>query len=54
MSGGRTLAWGLIGLELAVSGLRHKAVTSDGLVAEEIPWLRLGLAVEIGLGSNKL
>lgn len=49
---GRALSWGSIGIEVAASGLRHKAVTSDGLVSEDIPLFRLGLAGELGLASK--
>lgn len=52
VAAGRALSWGTIGLELAGTGLRHRAVTGDGLVAEDIPFLRLGFAVEIGLVST--
>jgi hypothetical protein len=45
---GRRFGWGAIGVEVAASGLRHKAVTRDGLVSEDIPLLRLGLAIELG------
>jgi hypothetical protein len=51
--GGRALGWGTVGIELAASGLRHKAVTRDGLVSEEIPLFRLGFAGELGLRSWK-
>jgi hypothetical protein len=50
---GRALSWGAIGLEVAATGLQHKAVTRDGLVSEDIPLLRIGLAAEIGVGSQK-
>lgn len=51
--GGRAFGWGTLGIEIAASGLRHKAVTRDGLVSEDIPLFRLGFAGELGLGSWK-
>jgi hypothetical protein len=50
---GRGFSWGALGVEVAASGLRHKAVTSDGLVSEDIPLLRLGVAGEFGLWTSK-
>jgi hypothetical protein len=50
---GRGFAWGALGVEVAVSGLRHEAVTSDGRVSEDIPLLRLGVAGEFGLWTSK-
>ena len=50
---GRGFSWGALGVEVAVSGLRHRAVTRDGLVEEDIPLLRLGFAGELGLWSTK-
>jgi hypothetical protein len=51
--GGRTLSWGTVGIEIAATGLRHKAVTRDGLVKEDIPLFRVGLAAELGVASQK-
>jgi hypothetical protein len=50
---GRGFAWGALGIELAASGLQHDAVTSDGLVTEDIPQLRLGFAGELGVWSSR-
>lgn len=50
---GRELSWGAIGVEVAASGLRHRAVTSDGLASEDIPLFRLGVAGEFGLWTSK-
>jgi hypothetical protein len=49
---GRALGFGTLGIELAVSGLRDKAVTRDGLVSQDIPLVRLGLALQIDLLSS--
>ena len=49
---GRGFAWGALGIELAASGLQHDAVTSDGLVTEDIPQVRLGFAGELGVWSS--
>jgi hypothetical protein len=51
--GGRRLSWGTLGVELAATGLRHKAVTRDGLVSEDVPLLRIGLSGEFGLASGQ-
>jgi hypothetical protein len=51
--GGRGFGFGTVGIEIAASALRHKAVTSDGLVSEDIPLLRLGFAGEFGIVSNR-
>jgi len=50
---GRPFRWGAIGVEVAASGLRDKAVTRDGLVEEDIPALRVGLAGELGVASTR-
>jgi hypothetical protein len=50
---GYGFSWGTLGIELAGSGLRDKAVTSDGLVREDIPSFRLGVAGEFGVWSSK-
>ena len=50
---GRGFSWGAIGVEVAASGLRHRAVTSDGLASEDSPLLRLGVAGEFGLWTSK-
>jgi hypothetical protein len=50
---GRGFSWGAVGVEIAASGLRHRAVTSDGLAAEDIPLLRLGVAGEFGVWTSK-
>ena len=50
---GRAFGWGALGVEVAASGLQHKAVTSDGLVEEDIPLLRLGFAGELGVWSSR-
>jgi hypothetical protein len=50
---GRGFTWGALGIEVAASGLRHQAVTSDGLVSEDIPLLRLGVAGEFGVWTSK-
>jgi hypothetical protein len=50
---GRSFSWGALGIEVAASGLTHKAVTSDGLVSEDIPLFRLGVAGEFGVWSSK-
>jgi hypothetical protein len=50
---GRSFSWGAIGVEVAASGLRDKAVTRDGLVSEDIPLLRLGVAAEFDIWSSK-
>lgn len=50
---GRVVSWGSIGVEVAASGLRHKAVTTDGMVSEDIPLFRLGLAGELGVASKR-
>jgi hypothetical protein len=44
ITGTRRFGWGSAGLELAGTALRHRAVTSDRLAAEPIPWLRIGVA----------
>jgi hypothetical protein len=49
---GYGFSWGALGLELAGTALRDKAVTSDGLIEEDIPSFRLGLAAEFGLWSS--
>jgi hypothetical protein len=41
---GRDLGFGVIGGQLAAAPLRDRAVTSDGLVSEDIPLLRVGIA----------
>jgi hypothetical protein len=51
--GGRALSWGTLGVELSATALRHKAVTGDGLVSEDVPLLRIGLSGEFGLVSGK-
>jgi hypothetical protein len=40
---GRDMSWGVVGLEIAATALRDHAVTSDGLVSEDIPLLRVGV-----------
>jgi hypothetical protein len=50
---GHAVGWGAIGVELAATGLRDHAVTRDGLVEEDIPVFRLGLAVELGVMSKR-
>lgn len=50
---GRDFAWGALGVEVAASALQHRAVTSDGLVEEDIPLLRLGVAGEFDVWSSK-
>lgn len=42
--GGRAVSFGAIGLEIAGTALRGRAVTRDGLVSEDIPLLRLGFS----------
>jgi hypothetical protein len=46
--GGHTLGRGALGLELAATALQHRAVTSDGLVSEDIPFLRIGVGGMFG------
>ena len=41
---GRDFDFGVLGLEVAGTALRARAVTSDGLISEDIPLLRVGLA----------
>jgi len=50
---GRAVGWGAVGVEVAASGLRDKAVTRDGLVSEDIPLFRVGLAGELGVVSRR-
>ena len=50
---GRAMAWGAVGVEVAATGLRHRAVTGDGLIAEDIPLFRFGISAELRLGSKK-
>jgi len=50
---GRAVGWGTVGVEVAASGLRDKAVTRDGLVSEDIPLFRVGLAGELGVVSRR-
>lgn len=50
---GRGFSWGSLGLEIAASPLRHRAVTRDHLVSEDIPLLRVGLAGSFELVSRK-
>jgi hypothetical protein len=50
---GRAMGWGALGVEVAATGLRHRAVTGDGLVAEDIPLFRLGISAELRLGTQK-
>lgn len=50
---GRAVGWGVVGVEVAASGLRDKAVTRDGLVSEDIPLFRVGLAGELGVVSRR-
>jgi len=50
---GRRFGWGALGVEVAASALRDRAVTRDGLVSEDIPLFRLGLAGELGVVSGK-
>lgn len=42
--GGRDLSFMVLGIEVAGTAMRARAVTRDGLVSEEIPLLRIGLA----------
>jgi hypothetical protein len=51
--GGSTLRWATIGVEIAASALHHTAVTRDGLVSEDIPRIRVGLAARFGLVTRK-
>jgi hypothetical protein len=44
ITGAHHFGWGTAGLELAATALRHRAVTSDRLTAEPIPWVRFGVA----------
>ncbi|HEY5926172.1 MAG TPA: hypothetical protein VIV11_31020 [Kofleriaceae bacterium] len=46
---GRAMSWGAIGVEVAATALRHRAVTRDGLVSEDIPLLRIGLGGMFGV-----
>jgi len=46
---GKPMSWGAIGVEVAASGLRHHAVTRDGLVKEDIPLLRIGVGGMFGI-----
>lgn len=41
---GRDLGIAVVGLEIAGTAMRARAVTRDGLVSEDIPLLRIGLA----------
>lgn len=50
---GRNFSWGSAGFELAGSALRHRAVTQDRLVSEDISSLRIGLAGSFELFSQK-
>jgi hypothetical protein len=50
---GRATSWGALGVEVAATGLRHRAVTRDGLIAEDIPLFRFGISGELRLGSQK-
>jgi hypothetical protein len=50
---GRTFSWGSAGFELAGSVLRHRAVTRDRLVSEDIASFRMGLAGSFELFSQK-
>ena len=43
ITGARRFGWGTAGLEVAGTALRHRAVTSDRVTAEPIPWLRIGV-----------
>ena len=49
VAAGRSWRWGSVGLEVAASGLRHRAATSDGSVDVELAQVRLGLALELAL-----
>ena len=41
---GRRWAWGTLGLQIAATTLRDHAVTSDGLVSQDIPLARIGIS----------
>jgi hypothetical protein len=49
---GRRFAWGALGVEVAATALQHRAVTRDGLVSEDIPLLRVGIAGTFGLRTH--
>jgi hypothetical protein len=42
--GGRAVWFGAIGIELAGTAQRGRAVTRDGLVSQDIPLIRLGFS----------
>jgi hypothetical protein len=46
---GHTFGRGALGLEIAGTALQHRAVTRDGLVSEDIPFLRVGVGGTFGL-----
>jgi hypothetical protein len=50
--GGRGFGWGTVGVELAATALQHRAVTRDGLVSEDIPLLRVGVAGTFGVRTR--
>ena len=50
---GRRVSWGAIGVEVAATGLRHRAVTRDGLVSEDIPLLRIGVGGMFGIRAKR-
>jgi hypothetical protein len=40
---GRDFGWTTLGIEVAATALRDHAVTRDGLVSEDVPYVRIGL-----------
>ena len=46
---GRDVGLAVLGLEIAATGLRARAVTSDGLVSEDIPLLRVGVGATFSI-----
>jgi hypothetical protein len=46
--GGHRFGFGTLGVEIAATGLQHRAVTRDGLVSEDIPFLRVGVGGMFG------
>jgi hypothetical protein len=50
---GRAFSWGSVGFEFAGSALRHRAVTRDRLLSEDISSFRIGLAGSFELFSQK-
>jgi hypothetical protein len=47
--GGRRLSWGAVGLELATSANRDRAVTTEGVVSVALPYVHVGISGTFGL-----